>query len=95
MSGNDWKASPLNKGVRHHVVSHVGYCLELLNAEKFEEAKYYLHREAWRTGLDLTGVPETVIDRTDNLCSRASGLLAFGHPEAIKEVVLQIKDLWA
>jgi hypothetical protein len=95
LNQQDWKTTFITSGARHHVVSHFVRCLRLIDARMLEEARLYLRRDAWRTGLDLTGVPPHVLDRTEDLRLMAHGLIDQSNGEPVSEVVDEIIDLWS
>jgi hypothetical protein len=91
----DWKTTFIAAAARHHAASHFSRCLRLLDARMLEEAKLCLARDAWRTGLDLTGVPPAVLDRTEELRRTALDLLGRGDTEPVGDMVDELVDLWS
>jgi hypothetical protein len=91
----DWKTTFIAGAARHHVAAHFFRCLRLLDARMLEEAKLCLARDAWRFGIDLTGVPPDILDRTENLRRTARSLLDQGNAEPVGDMVNEIVDLWS
>ena len=62
-----------------------------------EVARGALMRLEWRDGLDLTGVPVEVIQRTDHLFMRAATLLApdVEDTERAQRLLEEVLDLWS
>src|SRR5688572_5896679 len=89
---NDWKATV---PARDEVATYFLGCLRLVEAGMFEQAETCLLPQRWRGELDLTGVPGDVVHRTEVLSSRARGLVRYGDPDAVTDLVTRIVNLWA
>jgi hypothetical protein len=94
MNRPDWKTTFIAAAARFKVASHFLRCLRLIDAGMLEEAERCMARDAWRKGVDLTGVPPEVVEKTEALCSRARGGMEHGNAEALGETVDEIVDLW-
>jgi hypothetical protein len=90
----EWKKSFLGAAARAEVDAYFNKCLRLVDSCRMDEAEHLLSRCRWRFAVDLTGVPKSVVDSTDGLCSDAVGLIEYGNVDAIGRIVRSILALW-
>jgi hypothetical protein len=53
-----------------------------------------LHRRGWQRGVDLRGVGDYLIDRTEQLAKAALGALSAGRTLEAKSALQEAHDLW-
>ena len=92
LNGTDWKDTSAGAEARAHVVGYLLGLHRLVDAGMDAEVGRYLATGRWRDGVDLTGVPEEVVRRTESL-TRALHTHAT-DARALLGVLNQLLDLW-
>ena len=92
----DWKSSFITGAARAVVAGRLLACLRYLDAGQTESVRQSLLRLHWRDDIDLTGVPASVVDQTDRMCTLAARNLTRPgeNVDRAKRTLLDVIDLW-
>ena len=95
MAATEWKSTYLGVAARSAVATHFLRCLRMLDAGMLAEAKPCFARRAWREGIDLTGVPNDIIEKTEALCASTRYLFEYRDEKSVRAAAHEILDLWS
>ena len=96
MGPGDWRTTFLGRQAIGHVSQVLGNYLRDLEFCLVDQVLVSLDRPYWRTSYDWAGVPQVMLDRLDQACDDAAGLLRGDDPDiaGAQEAIGGALDSW-
>ncbi len=96
MKPGSWRETFLGRQAIDHVLKVMLDYLSALETGGAEDVRESLRSRLWKRHHDWTGVPRAMVDRLDEACDDAGGLLRGPDPDVAgaQDVIDKVLDYW-
>ncbi len=96
MKPGNWRETFLGRQAIDHVLKVMLDYLSALETGRAEDVRESLRNRLWKRHHDWTGVPRVMVDRLDEACDDAGGLLRGPDPDiaGAQDVIDKVLDYW-